>query len=321
MKKTQDKDNEKPLLDFRWDVEVDGYALVTEVAVFNGSSHEYNPDTGLVGVGEAEVKKPENHVWISPVGGPRRSISPLSDEGLHRNFAEQGASDDAIVKLANTYGLLGPYTFMLEHPDGFVTFGESLSWFRQDVIKLRFLLSLWDKVNSGEGDVDSFIRDRLDLANSGSFFDDQKRRNVVRSLQPMVRCAEATEFGLTIPSFDYSYAFSNSFANHGLDIKPSIAAVLFIREQVNRVLAKYVSPAIRSWKSPRYGLVAKNLLGAIYLSFANEITGQAKEMRRCGGCGRWFYPNTARQQFCDASCKLRYHRRIKKELGDKVNEQ
>lgn len=62
---------------------------------------------------------------------------------------------------------------------------------------------------------------------------------------------------------------------------------------------------------PSLHLIPNTLLGAIWLQLARAVEGN-KELRQCGGCGRWFElgPETARKSknYCSTACRSRAYR-------------
>lgn len=52
----------------------------------------------------------------------------------------------------------------------------------------------------------------------------------------------------------------------------------------------------------------RTLLGAAYLDFVYELSGQRMPLRRCAGCGEWFEQEHGRQMVCSPRCRKRLSR-------------
>ena len=99
--------------------------------------------------------------WIVPaepeMGTAAHVMRPVVEQcppNLHRTFARAALNDEALLRLANRWGLLGQGMLLAVPGDsnGDVITGESTQYWRDTICWLKVLIKLWDQVCLGNGE-------------------------------------------------------------------------------------------------------------------------------------------------------------------------
>jgi hypothetical protein len=246
----------------------------------------------------------------------RRAYEPLVEHtGLFRTFASLADDKDAIVAFADKYGLLlgGNETIFVPLPRGeraAITRdgnlgsvpAERLDTWRAEIAEMRELLALWCAARESDkkklaahlkwhgGDVVSYRP-----APEHSITEEAIWRRE-RDPAPMA-------VGDLIKPALYYLARRVTRRLEGDEERPALAfpALIWDTDKVAPVLV--LSP--------------KNLLGALWLQFAQAISGN-KIFRECDECSTWFEVSKSafrvNRMYCSGACKAKaYRRRQEKE--------
>lgn len=253
-----------------------------------------------------------------------RAQYPLTDRGIHRKFAKLKAVDpEDILRFANRYGMLGhpelayDPTLDVQNPHP----AERLTFWTYEIHKMLCLVSLWDWARDGNrGMLDRFViwsdsprRVLVALGVSG----DELRRDIGdrvaqedRTFSPARWVVEEGKAKGGAGIFARLLAKEGGPGNHdallaewdfGDVIEP---ARYYVQLEVNDHLHGHVSPAVRPFEGDRMIIWADCLLGAIYLSFAAEISGLTTVAKVCPQCGGLFTGQRGHKVYCSDKCRV-----------------
>ena len=78
-------------------------------------------------------------------------------------------------------------------------------------------------------------------------------------------------------------------------------------KQVNAALQGNASPQVSPWTKGELAIVPHDLRAALYVLFADHISGRTAFLRACEHCQRYFFPGRSDQRFCSVSCRKKHH--------------
>lgn len=227
-----------------------------------------------------------------------RHTRPLDNRYLHRDFAKLETSND-IRDFANMHGRLG-LAVLVMNPRGYADDGESLATWEHEIAKMRIAVSLWDAIrNSHMPEAEAEIVRMLSNRGYGITFDPETS-DIARGLKyPLIYYAMERQ----MPQIDEQGR--SSWPNSNPDL--TTAASWTLCDMINRELGTAVSPVIWPTKKHMF-LSVKNLLGAMYVTLSEEVSGTTVSPRRCLHCGRYLKPDLrADAKFCSNLCRKANH--------------
>jgi hypothetical protein len=220
--------------------------------------------------------------------------------GLFRIFGGL-KGDDAILRFANQYGLLGTWEYRnriseeiqeeLEYEAGrramygqltsSSRYWESLETWLSAIQKMRDTIRLWDATQGADY---AYLRQVIRWRKNPKRVSYQDGHSSIagRHVHPD---GSSIKFGETL-----------------------WPAWLFIQDRINDVLASHVAPMML-WNEDnelKLVYVPRTLLGAMWLQFADAVTYNL-EYRECGWCGRSFEITRATRSdrlYCSNSCRV-----------------
>lgn len=224
--------------------------------------------------------------------GPQH-FEPLAVPDLHRRFARVKETPTDLLRFANKYGFLG-LTAPVESTDAedydpgcFIA--ESAADWRYECRVMAHLVELYDLAQKGAaGPLTKMVHWQTD-----------KRLGLSVSISWPVDNPDGL---LTVAS--------KRDAPHLLGRWREGALAEPARYALNKVLNGYldghVSPLLLPFER-RGDIVfrADNLLAAMYMQFALEISGKGRRPKLCKGCGTYFTPKRSNQDYCEPNCKNR----------------
>jgi len=225
--------------------------------------------------------------------------NPLEQSGLHRNFADlDHLNPDEILAFANLFGFLGRSLHRVDLlADGRKDVkGELQGQWAGEMLRMRRLIQLWDLYRDPSHDsLDEIADSELQVNHLDITFDwaDDHVRKVYGDSDEY----RFDLFGLT------------PFRDSSLFRK--MAVRILLRNAVNRQLEKGAYGAIDVKAGAKQVLIPSDLLGAMYILFARELTGENLPGIRCPECRDFFNPENARQAYCDKACKSKSYRKRK----------
>jgi len=273
----------------------------------------FNPSTNVRGKSMPTSQPVPSHgPWIVPGSTfyPKKTY-PLQARDLHRRFASLDLSEDAVLAFYNEWGNLGRTNWQVECDEKNASFvGERLYETRSHILKLRRLIDLWDARAGGKDAIGA----HLDLDTTFSFDDDGGVwTSILQDTTPVLRQPTCDVEFDKIESFRFSWVPVRSATHHKEEVNglptthgykavrilsPEEFAKRVVLEQINLELIEGAFPAITGNRSEPFQLVPKDLLGALYLLFANDTMNGTPPMRPCAcGCGTWFHPSTGQQRY------------------------
>lgn len=222
-----------------------------------------------------------------------KSYLPGEVRSLHRTFARIAPTQPGILAFANKYGALGRERSLLY--DAAATgsgqellAGEPLSLWLGEVARLKRLLEIWDLTKDADaaGKVGQHIRWDTKPLRVLLVWGDEKQGDghiIAVGGEP------GLEKGLL-----RRWKFGKDV------IEP---ARFYVHTEVNEAMRGHVSPAILPLVKGQLALFPHDLLAAIYVHFALEMSGRTRPARICGYCNMFFTPSRSDQRFCSSSCR------------------
>jgi hypothetical protein len=292
---------------FRWPVACNGYVAITAAPV-------------------DDVNTPRVVIAPRTVAGNRDS-GALEQPALFRTFTTL-AGEQEIIRFADQFGLLGILNersrrFDYANPDAApnddllaIPFqGEQLTHWLAAIAQMRSAVELWELLEAQ--DVAAIARrvkhETTDRFPHWVYRKSGKDWSALGDPKSFSRPGAA--------GVDLRLVHRTLPALPGCDKADDVlpAASAFVRTWINVVLHGTVSPVIRyDAQEGKHALehVPHCLLAALWLQFAQAITGQKKQ-RRCKECGGWFEVSrdkhgfTERRLFCSDACKSHDYRHRK----------
>ncbi|MEQ1824183.1 MAG: hypothetical protein ABL949_16875 [Fimbriimonadaceae bacterium] len=214
-----------------------------------------------------------------------QSVHIPTSELLHRKFAALPDRPEEILTFANTFGWLHRIT--VTAPD--MRMGEYIADWIRERDRLRVLIDIY------EG---TLAKQKLDP---------EAEQEVLARLERVRPGEDPTRVQST------ESLIANTRTTWVRAIRPQRYWHLLTVE-IEREFALGVDIAIPELR-PGATLVLrpKDLLGAIYIHFVNEILGSIRTPIKCAGCGKWFTSKDLRTIYCSNACKVRRYRARKRE--------
>ena len=295
----------------------DGYSLSkTPVPGFDSSEvlariNECHPLMSKDGSFKSEIlrtvfniglkKTDEKPLWIVPnsirnrrygqppkKGGKTRRTRELkpTEYAIHRQFANLTGKDEKdILNFANSYGLLKRHpvhklVFKKRNTGQQLHLGESLLWWKEEILDLAACLKLWDMVLSDDEELKDTILWHRD--------------------------------GITIKLGD-SHIQLIGRANMNLLGKWSKGdakrpALYYLSLETDKRLFNALTPRASPFQNFEVYFLPETLLATIWLMFLWEFSGRIS-LLRCASCGEYFAVQDPRTRFCSTRCRMRNYRK------------
>lgn len=239
-----------------------------------------------------EAKRVRMLTFPTPYGSePIEWISPMDIcASLIRFLAETEPTETGILNFANAYGLLVAAEIAAPLDGGMAYRGNPISTWKVAISEARDANQIWRAVQAGDK----------------------------KALSKMVKWKSRThvnfvwgERGETNIAQPENHPDALAIFEPGDVVLP---ARIMLQRLINVQMQKHVSPQILwSAAEERQGLylVPHDLLGAIWLQFAEEID-QRKMIARCAVCRTWFERTRTDKEHCSDRCRMRAHRQRKR---------
>lgn len=223
----------------------------------------------------------------------RRTLFPLNDPAFHREFMDLEISEDSILGFASRFGLLGRITFAIQGSSG-MTEAESMNLWSNHILKMRRLERVWRLIDQGGRDAEHELASYVHLVP----WTDEARASWNRDSEEGFLMRGATPLGVHVP------------ASGSLEL--SDAARFLVLRELNHELAEGALPWIDIRPNVRATLVARDLLGAIYMGFIQSLTGTLPVAQYCHlpDCGAQILDPRPNKRYCCEEHRVRdEHRR------------
>lgn len=249
--------------------------------------------------------------WLKGVDGkprlvPRRmpgvGFRPcVPHPGLFREFADLSATRDAIQAFAGQYGdLFNSYApeQCVEREDRTIAFGSSLDAWKQEIGDMRVLVTLWDHIK----------HDPPELA--------ELQKIIIRTEKELryVITTPRRKADVTLAHADIPESGLSRFDREDV-LRPARCA---LQSEINKRIAETPTIPRLAW-TPEYRqriiFEPANLLAAMWMQFAQDVTEEMRLVQCECGCGRYFQvgPGAWRtdKTLFDAACRQRKKRNAK----------
>jgi hypothetical protein len=262
---------------------------------------------------------------LVPEPGEWHRYAPLLDvPDLFRRFAELEFPEDVSVcednvrRFADQYGALG-VGFLVTLPNGQARHGTDLATWYQERSLMHIAMKVWDALQAE----DMPTLQRWFTCTTGEQFrmsifspDDHWPSIVSTRLEPSIQFFSdqlADELG-------HLGGMGTDPADHWPDwpSSPVQWGLSHLRRWVNQQLELHTSPRLQYVpaspdKTPlQIAIIPKNLLGGLWLQFAQVVEGELR-YKRCVECGTWFRVkpkgNRPTTRFCKDYCRVKANRR------------
>lgn len=266
------------------------------------------PEDGFRFETTKEVLEDEEDIFLvhpAPIGTPYRlkRYMPLEEfTGLFKIFAKTKLDHDGVLEFANKYGTLTRGSH-IRPPSGSgpVLAGEPLRLWYDHIDRVKRLLDLWCMLRKEDT---AALKKHIKWSNGRVDYQSYVGEKPPRGQSYQVARIASEEV--------YPHIFERF--ERGNVILP---AWYHLQREMNKNLQEQVSPRLL-WHEEDLRLFfwPKDLLGAIWLQFAQAVSGNRK-YRSCAECGTVFElsPQSARRNriYCSDSCKMTAYR--KRKLG------
>jgi hypothetical protein len=255
------------------------------------------PAPGLVSnVEPAYLKAP----WL--VGPPLRfneifscKVPPsFHPPELLRRFARLPLTQEAIGRFANTFGFLGeplPVCYPTSHQENMLKFGESFHFWKEEIDRMSFLLTLWDAIQAAELGRDVGFLARCIIWNHPG---EPKHVRIEWSApeKGLVKSVSLIAAEWILPEKEMLLQWK-----HNDMVNP---ARYYLNKQIDARLKDHVKLFVSD--DDMY-MQFDSLLAALYSSFKWEVLGKGYAPKFCLHCGEIFTPTRIDQK---------YHRKCQK---------
>jgi hypothetical protein len=245
-----------------------------------------------------------------------RLYEPLQVTDLFRRFAGVKLTDKAILRFADRRGLLTTdwhlwFDGSALPPGG--TYCEPQFFWGREIVAMRELLHLWDLAKKEDvGGLQKHIAWR-----------EGPRRVVAWRGEHYRSDIEWVYQGFTDDDIKKTEEFDDERAAgtivaflDGIGSTPLLGdrwkwgdvlepARYYVFREVNKRLNGHTSPVVDPFEKGRIFLQPDSLLTALYVQFAMELAGWTRPQIICRGCGSFFVPTHASQEFCSVTCRKR----------------
>jgi|GEM_PF-4701174 len=293
------------LVQFSWGIPIDGYHWIEAQPVVNRLIEE------------------RKERFLSP-GNTRswRHYYPLRDTPvLFRTFADLSPTEDAVRAFADQHGALGvdsdiaiPSGKTAQHSRG-----ESLSIWKREITAMMHSLLVWDALRTQS--VDDLSR-WFHLKDEGTFSTvsytpDEKWPLGVDRLLPQFADNSLGDWLRFLPLGPSQDRGNPGTSGIAIPNSPVGLALAYLMMNVNFRTQQHVGISLESLVDHSRSVpldlhvVPKNLLGAMWMQFAQAIQGDVR-YQRCPQCKTWFkVPNKANRPsttFCSPRCRVQAFR-------------
>jgi len=272
------------------------------------------PEGGFTWVHHAITKTNRPGRYLT-FGAPSRvrSVSPLSETGLFRRFADLAPTEEAIQRFASSFGFLRSFadaeSLLIQTPSGETKPGKGElfeTWF-EEIQDMKAMVRLWDATKAGDMAVLSdFIEwTEVDSGDRGFVY---YRRQPFSSFK-----------AYEIASKERDPEHYASFQTWDL-VQPALFA---LQRLVNEKLRTHGGVPKLLWTNGKHPalkmrLAPNTLIAVLWLQFAYGIEGD-RVYRQCEMCGKWFEVATTLREdakFCQNACRSKSYRGRQKEARE-----
>jgi hypothetical protein len=300
-----------PCSGYGWDADLVQAGIETTLAIQEGK-RSLDPGPWLVG--------PQMGAPYAVTTVPSLTPRYREDPGLHRAFARLDGSKERILRFANRYGNLGIGEPLAPAGGGAMQWGESLSAWRREITEMRTLLFFWDLVLADDqrglsrfflwraGIVQLiYVEERGQISEA---FTTSFLSSLRKGVSPLLALPAAFEGNVVVQTvLDPDTSPDPRLLERWRKDDPIEPARYHVHREVNKKLQGAVSPAVFPYVDPPEKIMffPHNLLSALYLLFALELSGEKFLPRTCGNerCpnGGWFVPRRKDQKYCNTYCR------------------
>lgn len=275
---------------FRWEIEEDGYEWV---------SQKKKADARLVGRGGLESRMIR--------------YEPLEEfPVLFMEFAKLAPTRDAVRQFANLYGTLFDSYDIVETvvQRGRMVGGSTLRQWKGEIERMDAIVSLWEAIKTQNM---TYLRKIIRWNDNGVLYSIKMKGGALLN-SVLTHKTDST--------FQEMLA---RFGKRGSVLHPARYA---LRREINKRIASTATVPRLMWASGarsemkpdahmRIAFVPTNLLAALWLQFAQAVTGDF-QLRRCTECERYFPVGPGGRRLDSDTCSDKCRQRKKRRLdGDK----
>jgi hypothetical protein len=218
--------------------------------------------------------------------------------GLFRQFAELNSTKEDIREFARAYGdLFNSYEARqsAKRKDGTVAFGATLGTWRQEIGDMRVLVNLWDQIKADPPQTTEL-------------------KKIIRRTDKALGYVIVTPKGTsdeTLAHADIPGVGLERFAPDDVLLPARFA----LQREVNKRIAEFPTVPWLAWTPDYHQRIIfepSNLLAAMWIQFAEAMTGAFRLVRCAGDCGRYIQvgpgAKRAHTATCGSTCRQRKRR-------------
>jgi hypothetical protein len=224
---------------------------------------------------------------------------PLGERDLHRKFGAL-KTEAAIQRFAGRFGLL---TIDLERDVGIAQTLGSPEWARRRLALQSNLLTADDGLDWVGESRNTWYWEIRHMGMLLEVWDLVKKKDT-RKLGQWVKWRHSPTRVWFEPSHTNGVPKQEPLAvladwQFGDPIGP---AELYVCSKINQQL-KHVFPAVLPYIDHEIHFFPRDLLTALYVLFAQEVSGRVRPAIECLGCGRYFSPKDGHQRYHEENCR------------------
>jgi hypothetical protein len=285
---------------FKWPVIKDGYHWEKGIKKVSGPS--------LLSF------KEENETWLVIGNGPAYYYLPLiKHSSLFRTFAETEPTRGGILAFAKDYGHLGVDRLVFPQKGSAGEQAEKLSEWHSEIWAMRNGLALWDAASARD---EKTLRQHIHWEEGPAIRYSSRPNAFKQKDMPLPVEGESDESEIIAMRDGEQLEERLRYFTPGDTVGP---ALFRVQDVINKHMRDHVSPRLLWDKDLAHSelhIVPHNLLGALWLQFAEAVNGD-KKYRRCEECGKWFELspdlNRTNRKYCSGACRSKTYRRKKEE--------
>ncbi len=211
-------------------------------------------------------------------------VAGLPSERQRREYPQWGEIPLLHVESAHTSGSVQSYPYLQAAPR---LNAEPYHFWAEEIVTMRLAIDIWDGVREGKA---AALKEYFHWGLSPH---PRLYHPPIAAVDPNVQNPVAY---IDDPRILTQWEFGDV-------VSP---ARRFVYQVISNKLQEGVVLALSTERKGEVVVMPKRLLAALYILFAQEVSGRSRQPRTCKGCQRFFVPNHGNQYYCENACSDRH---------------